>query len=236
MLGSTVVYSGLVLAFAGLVWLLRRKRGALAMIGGGLAITIVGMLLPARESRVARVESRLDEFIPVWQFHEVHSIRIDAPPARVYEAIRRVRADEIALFRALTWIRRGGRELPESILNAGDEASLIDVATRTGFIYLADDAPRELAVGTIIARSQPRELTPQLFRETLPPGFTLAAMNFVVHPDGTGSRVTTETRVYSNSDAARRRFAAYWRAIYPGSALIRRMWLRAVARRAEARA
>ena len=236
MLGSTVVYSGLALAFVGVVCLLRRKRGAVAMIGGGLALTIIGMLLPAREVRVARVESRLDEFIPVWQFNEVHSIHVDAPPARVYEAIRRVRADEIALFRALTWIRRGGQKLPESILNAGDEASLIDVATRTGFIYLADDAPRELAVGTIIARSQPRELTPQLFRETLPPGFTLAAMNFVVHPDGSGSRVTTETRVYSNSDRARRRFAMYWRAIYPGSALIRRMWLRAVARRAEARA
>jgi hypothetical protein len=33
--------------------------------------------------------------------------------------------------------------------------------------------------------------------------------------------------------AYRRVFAAYWRVIYPGSALIRRMWLRAVKRRAE---
>ncbi len=32
---------------------------------------------------------------------------------------------------------------------------------------------------------------------------------------------------------ARRRFACYWRVIYPGSALIRRMWLRAVKKRAE---
>ena len=28
----------------------------------------------------------------------------------------------------------------------------------------------------------------------------------------------------------RRRFAGYWRVIYPGSALIRRMWLRAIIR------
>ena len=34
--------------------------------------------------------------------------------------------------------------------------------------------------------------------------------------------------------AARRRFAAYWRVIYPGSAIIRRMWLRAIERRAMA--
>jgi len=32
----------------------------------------------------------------------------------------------------------------------------------------------------------------------------------------------------------RMRFAAYWRVIYPGSALIRVMWLRAIKQRAEA--
>jgi len=36
----------------------------------------------------------------------------------------------------------------------------------------------------------------------------------------------------NRSGSTRRRFAGYWRIIYPGSALIRRMWLRAVARRA----
>jgi len=40
------------------------------------------------------------------------------------------------------------------------------------------------------------------------------------------------TRVFASGPAARRRFAAYWRVIYPGSALIRRMWLRAIERRA----
>ncbi|MEP6858175.1 MAG: hypothetical protein ABI994_07300, partial [Gemmatimonadales bacterium] len=61
----------------------------------------------------------------------------------------------------------------------------------------------------------------------------LAAMNFLVTPDGrNGSLVSTETRVFANSPSARRRFARYWRLIYPGSALIRRMWLRAVKRRA----
>jgi hypothetical protein len=33
--------------------------------------------------------------------------------------------------------------------------------------------------------------------------------------------------------AARRKFGAYWLVICPGSALIRRMWLRAIERRAE---
>lgn len=61
-------------------------------------------------------------------------------------------------------------------------------------------------------------------------------MNFLVTPDGPGrSVVSTETRVFANSPSARRRFAAYWRVIYPGSAIIRRMWLRAIERRAISR-
>jgi hypothetical protein len=58
-------------------------------------------------------------------------------------------------------------------------------------------------------------------------------MNFLIAPDGPdGSLVSTETRVFANSAGAKRRFARYWRLIYPGSALIRRMWLRAVEKRA----
>jgi hypothetical protein len=174
--------------------------------------------------------------MPAWQFSELHSIDIDAPPARVFEAIRRVRADEILLFRTLTWIRRGGQPLPPGILNAGDRESLIDVALHGGFVLLADEAPRELVVGTVVGAppgSRRGMLTPQLFQQRLPDGFSLATMNFVVTPIGPDrSRLTTETRVFANSPAATRQFAAYWRVIYPGSALIRRMWLRAIRKRA----
>ena len=59
-------------------------------------------------------------------------------------------------------------------------------------------------------------------------------MNFQLTESGTGScEVTTETRVHTTDASAGRRFARYWRVIYPGSALIRRMWLRAVRDRAE---
>lgn len=59
-------------------------------------------------------------------------------------------------------------------------------------------------------------------------------MNFFVTDAGDGaSRVVTETRILATDAAARRRFGLYWRVIYPGSALIRVMWLRAVKRRAE---
>jgi hypothetical protein len=214
------------------------RRWALATaVVAGLTIAVAWLVFPVREKRVTRVETRLDEFMPVWQFNERHSIEIAAPPAQAFAAMKAVTADEIFLFRALTWIRRGGRRLPESILNAGTDKPLLDVATRSGFVRLVDDAPRELVIGTVVKRPAGARirLSEDVFRKPLPPGFAIAAMNFLVSPNGSGgSTVSTETRVFANNDAARRGFARYWRVIYPGSALIRKMWLRAIKRRATA--
>jgi hypothetical protein len=204
---------------------------------GGLALLIAGLILPAFESRPRRATTRLDEFSPVWQFNEVHSIRIAAPPDKVFEAIRQVRADDVFLFRTLTWIRRGGRSMPRNILDAGTRDSLIDVALQGGFVKLADEAPHEIVIGCVVAAPAGARGKPAaaMFGAALPPGFALAAMNFKLDADEAGgTRLSTETRVFASSPAARRRFALYWRVIYPGSALIRRMWLRAIERRATA--
>jgi len=243
MIGAAIVYTGLVITATGIILVVKpierlhvtsRSQG-LAVLGIGVLLTGIGVSIPPSESRVEKAETRLDEFMPAWHFNEHHTIRIAAPPGRVFEAIQRVRPNEIPFFNTLTWIRRGGRKAPEGVLNAGDSTPLLDVATRNGFIYLANDAPREVVVGTVVIapRSGRGALTAQTFKQSLPPGFALGAMNFVVTPDGpNASIVSTETRVFANSPESRRRFARYWRVIYPGSALIRRMWLRAIKRRA----
>ena len=238
MVSSVAVYAGGVIALAGAIALLRRRtrRAGAVLIAGGVGLAAVALAWPVSEDRVTNKVTHLDEAMPRWQFNEVHEIHVDADPQRVYDAIHDVRADEIALFNLLTTIRRGGRKVPESILNAGRTKSLLEVATSTSFIYLAADAPREIVVGTVVVapRGTRGRLTPEVFHKQLRPGFALAAMNFVVTPDAHGSRVTTETRVYANDPATARKFAVYWRVIHPGSDIIRRMWLRAIKRRAEA--
>lgn len=239
MLESLILYGGLALAAAGSVSLTggRKKRGrAVIVSAGGLMLAAVALTLPARRFRIARPATHLDRFLPEWQFHESHGIGVEASPERVFEAIRSVRAGEVAFFRTLTAIRRGGRSSGESILDPAANRPLIDAALRGGFTLLADDAPRELVVGMVVAGPPEARAIRECeqFLQALPPGSSIAAMNFRVVPDGSGRCVvTTETRVYSNSPAAARSFAMYWRTIYPGSALIRRMWLRAIRERAE---
>src|SRR5438876_11082722 len=142
--------------------------------------------------------------MPNWQFDEQHLIHVGAPPEKVFEAIHAVRADEIFLFRTLIAIRRCGQPGPESIMNAPENKPLLDVATQTTFTYLADDAPREIVVGTVISAPRgihaPAKLTPEIFRKTLPPGVVLATMNYLITPDSNGgSTVSTETRVFGNN-------------------------------------
>ena len=182
--------------------------------------------------------NRLEEFAPAYQFNEFHRIRVAASRGRIYRSIKEVTPGEITLFRTLTWLRRFGRPGPHSILNAPAHEPLLDVATRTGFLLLADDVERELVVGTVLIApgAVKRPATPAQFKELVAGGVAKAVMNFCIEDAGNGAcLVSTETRVHATDAGARRRFAAYWAVIRPGSAFIRRMWLRAIKRRAEDR-
>ena len=246
MTAVVLVYSGLLIGLLGFFSIIKpagflkirtRSPGILLLVVG-VALTASGFVFPAPEHHIAVPQTRLDEFAPTYQFNEFHSIRINAPADRVYAVIKTVSADEIPLFNTLTWIRRGGRPAPPSIMNAPPHQPLLEVATRTSFLLLAEEPNHEIVFGTAVlvppGWHATRRPTPEDFKSLRAPGFALASMNFLVEPaDANTSVVTTETRVYATDAPSARKFARYWRVIYPGSALIRRMWLRAIKRRAE---
>jgi hypothetical protein len=204
--GAAIVVGGLAMLFP------RRRRKGAVLFAAGIAFVLIAVCWPATEQHAGHIDSGLDNAVPRWQFEERHEIRIAASPERIYSAIRQVTAGEIRFFQILTTIRCLGRCREESIIHAPDAKPILDTATRSGFRILLDDPPHELVIGTRVAPE------------------TLAVMNFRIEPDG---RVTTETRVFAGTDAARRKFAVYWRAIRPGSGIIRRGWLEAIKRRAE---
>jgi hypothetical protein len=242
---SLLVYCGLILSLVGLVAMIRpirrlgirtRRRAALVSLVG-LVLAVIGAELPASEVTSARHVTILDDFLPKYQFHEFHSIRVHAPPETVYAATKQVTAREIKLFRILTWIRSPHfGKAPESILTPPADVPVLDVALRSGFMLLGEAQPREIVFGLVQGRApfNTRHPTPQEFKHLNRPRYAKIAMNFHVSPEPNGwSTLTTVTRIFATAARAKRLFGRYWRMIYPGSALIRVMWLRAIKARAE---
>jgi hypothetical protein len=259
MTAVVMVWTGIALGAVGLLGLLRpvrwlaipTRRRAFAVGALGAAVAVGGALLPAPERRAAGALTRLDEVVPVWQFDERHEVRIRATPAEVERAVRAVTAGDMPLFRVLTWMRHPrlpGSKVRESILAAPVDQPILDVALRSGFLMLAEEPGRELVFGALVLapdrlRHLPREELERLrasfdaekLRTLAEPGYAKAVMSFRWEPSAPGwTRLATETRVFATDAAARRRFAVYWRLIYPGSSLIRRAWLAAIRQRAEA--
>ena len=177
----------------------------------------------------------IDKFAPESHFREVHRIAVLAPADAALRAIREVTAREIRLFRFLTWLRRVGRPGGDSILNPPPDQPILAVALRTGFVLLAE-SPREIVIGRTVA--SPAGAVPPSnsdeFLATISPGWAKAVMNFRVEQSPLAMCVvSTETRVWATDEKTRRKFALYWWTIRLGSGLIRRMWLRAIRRRAE---
>jgi hypothetical protein len=242
---SLATYAGLLLVLAGLLSLVRplrflripSRRVALLVLLAGLALAPIGAWWPWPR-RHAGGATHLDAFLPDYQFTEFHETRVRARPQEVYRAVRAVTAGEIRTFRTLSWIRRGGAQPKhgrETILTPAWDKPILDVATRSGFVWLADDAPREALVGTVVCcSSRDRVSNAAEFQALSRSGVAKAVMNFRIEDAGGGyTRVTTETRVLATDTRTRRHFGLYWALIYPGSSMIRYGWLEAIRRRAE---
>ncbi len=204
----------------------------------GLLFVVVALALPARTIRLEGPPMALDRLMPEYEFGESHEIRVHASAERVYRAIREVTAPEIRFFRLLTWIRspRLPGQRTESILNPSATRPILEIALGSGFFLVLEEPGREVVVGTLVhCENASRPTTAAELLAMRDGELAKAFMNFAVLEAGGGfTSVVTQTRIHATSSAAARPFAAYWRLIYPGSALIRRMWLRAIRARAEA--
>jgi hypothetical protein len=181
----------------------------------------------------------LDEFLPDYDASEVHSLRVAAPPDRVLAAVRDLTSREVPLLVVLMTLRT----LPAALLRRSPirlrrdlRRPIVEQTTRAGFVVLAERQD-ELVLG-VVGRfwridSGVERVAGEDFVAFDAPGFAKAVMNFDARAVDGGTVLTTETRIRGTDPEARRRFLRYWRVVMPGSALIRRAWLRAVRRRAE---
>jgi hypothetical protein len=178
----------------------------------------------------------LDEFLPTYDQQELHSTAVDAPPERVLAVARALSWRDVPLAQAMMALR----SLPTALKHRGKpmqkERSIIEEFEAEGFALLAE-RPDELVLGGVGSFWKPsggvRRVRAEEFRSFHEPGVVKAAFNFLVWERDGRTVLSTETRILATDETARRSFRRYWRVVHPGSALIRRVWLRAIRRRAE---
>jgi hypothetical protein len=160
--------------------------------------------------------------LPVYHHVERHRIRVAAPPERALAAARETSVAELPLVRVLFRLR-GLRRAPRG--------PVWDALLAEGFRPLGED--------TLVAVGRPWRPRGDLrdvpdFVRFDEPGWAKLAVDVRAEEAPGGALLATETRVFLTDARARRRFAAYWLAVRPFSGLVRRAWLRAAKRRAEA--
>lgn len=214
------------------------RRVAASVAAVGAVIATVCIVWPASMRRAEGETQRLDHFLPEYQFSEYHEARTRAPRGEIEAAIRQVSFADMPLADLLMRIRALASGHVEGA--APGSIPILDMITQpgTGFLPLDVSEPGELVYGMVGKpwgnEPPPPVRTPEEFLAFDEPGSIRVAFNLRVIEEEDGvCRVTTETRALGNDPRARRVFARYWRIIYPGSAIIRRVWLDAIVTRAE---
>lgn len=164
----------------------------------------------------------IDDWLPEYDVGERHDIVVPVGPERALELARNAPAASDGIVRALVTARG---------MIARDQ-TIEGFFAAHRFVVLAE-TPTEWVVGAVGAVWRPRGglvplADPDAWRAAEPCGTIKAAADFRAEPIPGGSRLTTETRVKAMDDRARRLFRAYWIAVGPFSAFIRRRWLRGI--------
>jgi len=238
---STLVYTGIVLALAGLanvalpfrfLGVHKRLTGALILVGGA-GLAAAALFWPARTIRVAQHRTRLDDVMPEYQFNERHSARVHARPEQVMQGVREATFSDMTSL--VTLLRIRGAVLREPV-HASDwqDTRILDAFSKSG--YLSGNSEHEIVMIGVVSMRAKRIADVHTLQEAADfreRGAVKMGYDFTVEDAGGGwSTISTETRVLA-LDETTRGAATYWRLIVPGSGLLRLQWLDGIRRRAE---
>jgi hypothetical protein len=209
------------------------------VFAAGVLVAGTAIVWPATVHRIAAPDRALDRFLAEYQFREYHEARTRAPVARVEAALRAVSFADMPIAVFLMRVRgiAGRQEVDDG---RAFRRPILDVLETpgSGFLPLDTSNPHDLVYGLTgqpwRSAQPPPVRTPDQFLAFTRPGCIRVAFDLRIVEEGDGVvRVSTETRALGNDEDARRTFARYWRIIYPGSAIIRKVWLDAIVTRAE---
>lgn len=154
---------------------------------------------------------QLDTFFPKYDFSEKHEAVVKSTPKEAYEALQNIDFSKSFVIRLLFWLR-------------GLRSNTFQMI-KSHFSILYDDPPREIILGII---GQPWNLIKDVekcsredFIRFNKANYAKMVWNFHFQEHGTGTLITTETRVLCTDDASRKKFKIYWFFVRPFSGLVR---------------
>jgi len=240
---SYFFWIGVILAVIGLVSLIKplaflfilNRTIAIAILGGGLLTVTAALLWPVTITR-AQTGQVIDELAPEYTFNEYHERIINASPETIKATFCNTGVGDIPIVHLLLKIRGiADEKVPSDI--ASNTTADNGILRTPDFDWFVVDSVECITYMLINASGKtPPPVLPTLeaFNVFNEPGFIKTTVNFRFVPLANGQTlVSTETRNYSQISSDNQRFARYWRIIYPGSALIRRVWLDTLAKKAE---
>jgi hypothetical protein len=188
--------------------------------------------------------SLIKELMPEPDIVMRHVRGVHAPPERVFAALGTTdfgKSGLIALLFALRAIpallAAPGETIAALRKRQAHSALTLDRLAKQGFGLVAERPGSEIVLGVTgrfwKASAKPKPADREQFRAGPPAGEVLVAWNFLVEPaPDQHSRLSTETRIVAADVDTRLAFKRYWLVVHPGSALIRRSMLAAIAREA----
>jgi len=241
---SYFFWIGAILALVGIISLVKPlvflfifdRKIAMIILCGGILMSIISIYWPVQVYH-SQTNLKLDALLPDYSFNEYHDIRINASPEEVKHALQTTGVGDIPAVHLLLKIRGiGDKDLNHKV---ADNKPAQKTFSTPDFNFFIADSTEFISVMILRASAKtppPEVTTAEQFMAFNEPGYVKVAFNFrFISLENGQTLVSTETRNYAMTNEDGRIFGRYWRIIYPGSAIIRRLWLDTLAEKAEIR-
>lgn len=249
-LPSYFFWIGVIIALVAIVSLIKpltflfilNRTIAVYILCGGVLISLISLLMPEKIYH-SHTNLAIDTLLPDYYYNEYHEIIVNASIDEVKQALQSTGVKDIPVVLMLMKIRGISEEKKDMSDKATNNQPNPDTFNTPDFNFIVANQSELYTLmilnASIIQKASAKTPPPVIttsedFIAFKKPGYVKVAVNFLFKSlDNGQTLVSTETRNLPITRKDCHVFGRYWRIIYPGSAIIRRLWLDTLAQKAE---
>ena len=243
-IGVIFIITGVISLFYPLTFLFILNRFiAILVVIGGIITSAVSLLYTVKVRHSQTNSQKIDSLLPDFTFNEFHEVSINASSEKVKQILQVTGVKDIPAAKLLMKIRG----IADEDVDLSDRASNNLIGSNTistpdfiFFVVAPDEWITVMILKSVIITNNANQPAPpaistlEQFTSFNEPGYVKVAVNFrFISINENETILTTETRNNGITHKDNRIFGYYWRIIYPGSAIIRRVWLDTIKKKAQ---